>query len=271
MKRRLHEGFTEEGTPDLKYYAFDWDDNIATMPTRIMVKDNEGNVIGMTTEDFAHYRGQIGKEDFDYNGKTIVGFDEDPFRNFRTAGDKSFLVDAMLAKPGPAWDDFVECINSGSIFSIITARGHNPKTIKEAVYNYIISNFNGIDKDELIKNLKKYRKFVDEEDLSDMELIKSYLDLCKFYPVSFGTGAEANPEEAKVKALEEFVSYIKELSTKLHKKAFLKNNVRNNFLPTIGFSDDDIRNVEAIKQHFKDKPDNIIQTYSTAGGKKVKY
>ena len=209
---RLREGFTEEGTPDLKYYAFDWDDNIVTMPTRIMVKDDNGDVVGMTTEDFAHYRSKIGKEDFDYNGKMIVGFDEDPFRNFRTAGDKAFLIDSMLAKPGPAWNDFVECINNGSIFSIITARGHNPNTLKEAVYNYIISDFKGINKGELVKNLKKYRNFTDEEELSDLELIKSYLDLCKFYPVSFGTGAEANPEEEKVKALDEFVNFIKGLS-----------------------------------------------------------
>jgi hypothetical protein len=268
---RLREGFTEEGTPDLKYYTFDWDDNIATMPTRIMVKDDNGDVVGMTTEDFAHYRSKIGKEDFKYNGKMIVGFDEDPFRNFRTSGDKAFLIDAMLAKPGPAWSDFVECINNGSIFSIITARGHNPNTLKEAVYNYIISNFKGINKEELVKNLKKYRHFTDEEELSDLELIKSYLDLCRFYPVSFGTGAEANPEEEKVKALDEFVNYVKGLSHELNKKAYLKNNVRNFFLPTIGFSDDDLKNVETIKKHFEKKPDNIVQPYLTAGGKKIKY
>ena len=69
-----------------------------------------------------------------------------------------------------------EAINNGSIFSIITARGHNPETIKQAVYNYIINDFKGISKDELVKNLKKYRTFVDEEDMSDDDLIKSYLE-----------------------------------------------------------------------------------------------
>jgi hypothetical protein len=271
MGKKINEGFTEEGTPDLKYYAFDWDDNIVTMPTRIMVKDENDEVIGMTTEDFAHYRNKLGKEEFEYNGHKIVGYDKDPFRNFRTEGDKSFLVDSMLAKTGPAWSDFVECVNNGSIFSIITARGHNPKTIKEGVYNYIISEFNGISKSELLKNLRKFRNFTDEKDLNDSQLIKSYLDLCRYYPVSFGTGAEANPEEEKVKALDEFVGYVRELSTKLHKKAFLKNKVSNNFVPTIGFSDDDLKNVDTIKKHFEDKPDNIVQTYFTSGGKKVKY
>ena len=29
----------DEGQPDLKYYAFDWDDNIVIMPTQIMLKN----------------------------------------------------------------------------------------------------------------------------------------------------------------------------------------------------------------------------------------
>jgi hypothetical protein len=275
MKRQLREGFKAEGTPDMKYYAFDWDDNIVHMPTKIMLKTEDGDEVGMSTDDFAEYRSKIGKEDFDYNGDTIVGFSEEPYRNFRTAGDKDFLVDAMRAKLGPAFNDFREAINNGSIFSIITARGHNPNTLKQAVYNYIIDGFHGIDKDQLVKNLKKYRSFFDEEDMTDDELIKSYLDLNKYHPVSFDDeeGA-ANPEEAKVRAMEEFVSYIKKMSKKLNKNAFIKNDVSNNFVPeqpSIGFSDDDIRNVEVMNNYFKDKPDNIVKTYSTAGGVKKEY
>ena len=275
MKVQLKEGFKEEGTPDMKYYAFDWDDNIVHMPTKIMLKTENGDEVGMSTDDFAEYRSIIGKEDFDYNGDTIVGFGEDPFRNFRTAGDKDFLIDAMRAKLGPAFDDFREAINNGSIFSIITARGHNPNTLKQAVYNYIIDGFNGIDKDQLVKNLKKYRSFFDEKDMTDDELIKSYLNLNKYHPVSFGDdGGAANPEEAKVRAMEGFVSYIKRMANKLNKKAFIKNDISNNFVPerpSIGFSDDDIKNVEVMSKHFKDKPDNIVKTYSTAGGVKKEY
>jgi len=275
MKRQLREGFKGEGTPDMKYYAFDWDDNIVHMPTKIILKTDDGNEVGMSTDDFAEYRSKIGKEDFEYNGDTIVGFGEDPFKNFRTAGDKDFLVDAMRAKLGPAFNDFREAINNGSIFSIITARGHNPNTLKQAVYNYIIDGFNGIDKDQLVKNLKKYRTFVDEDDMTDDELIKSYLELNKYHPVSFGDekGA-ANPEEAKVRAMEDFVSYIKGMSNLLSKKAFVKNDISNNFVPEqpiIGFSDDDVKNVEVMSKHFKDKPDNIVKTYSTAGGVKKEY
>ena len=272
MKKVFTEGFKSEGTPDLKYYAFDWDDNIVHMPTKILVKDESGNEVGMSTDDFAEFRHQIGKEPFNYKGNTIVGYSDSPFRNFRTDGDKDFLVDAMRAKKGPAFDDFREAINNGSIFAIITARGHNPNTIKEAIYNYIIEGFNGIDKDELIKNLKKYRSFVGEDEMSDEELIKSYLELNKYHPVSFGDDQGAvNPEEAKVEAMEAFVNYIKAMAAVLNKRAFLKKDIINKFNPdnlSIGFSDDDPKNIEVMQKHFKNKPDNIVKTYSTAGGVK---
>lgn len=272
MKKVFTEGFISKGTPDLKYYAFDWDDNIVHMPTKILVKDESGNEVGMSTDDFAEFRHQIGKEPFNYKGNTIVGYSDSPFRNFRTDGDKDFLVDAMRAKKGPAFDDFKEAINNGSIFAIITARGHNPNTIKEAIYNYIIEGFNGIDKDELIKNLKKYRSFVGEDEMSDEELIKSYLELNKYHPVSFGDDQGAvNPEEAKVEAMEAFVNYIKAMAAVLNKRAFLKKDIRNKFNPdnlSIGFSDDDPKNIEVMQKHFKNKPDNIVKTYSTAGGVK---
>jgi hypothetical protein len=274
MKKQLREGFKKEGTPDMKYYAFDWDDNIVHMPTKIMVKTEDGNEVGMSTDDFAEYRHVLGKKPFQYKGDTIVGFGEEPFRNFRTKGDKDFLIDVMRAKEGPAFGDFREAINNGSIFSIITARGHNPETLKQAVYNYIVSGFNGIDKDQLVKNLKKYRTFVGEEEMSDDDLIKSYLELNKYHPVTFGEGDAANPEELKVRAMEDFVSYIKGMAGILNKRAFIKNDISNNFIPmepSIGFSDDDIRNVEVMSKHFKDKPDNIVKTYSTAGGIKKEY
>ena len=49
--------FVSEGIEDekhnLKYYAFDWDDNILFMPTKIIVLDKAGKEVGMSSEDFA--------------------------------------------------------------------------------------------------------------------------------------------------------------------------------------------------------------------------
>jgi len=269
--KNLNEGFDETGTPDMKYYAFDWDDNILEMPTKIILKDENGNEVPMSTEDFSTYRTKIGVKPFEYKGHTIVGFDKNAFKNFRVEGDKQFIKDSMIAETGPVWNDFVEAINGGSIFSIITARGHTPSVFNKIIYNYIMSNHNGIDKDQLVKNLEKYRDMSDMENTLEEEMIKEYLDMCKFYPVSYGSGVEVNPEEGKINALKEFIDYVKQISGFIQKKAFLKNKISNNFvLPQIGFSDDDPKNISKIKSHFKDKPDgeDILKIYSTTGGVK---
>jgi len=271
LKNKIVEGIDEFGAPDEKYYAFDWDDNIVSMPTKILLKDEEGDTVGMSTEDFATYREKIGKEPIEFEGHTIVGFAEDAYKWFGVKGDKQFIVDAMTAKPAAAWPDFVEAINNGSIFSIVTARGHTPSVLKEGVYNYIVSNTNGIDSNELVRNLEKYRDLADEENVSKREMIREYLDLCKFYPVTYGEGSATNPEEGKIKALKEFVKFVKAMSQHIQKKAFLKNKINNYFVPKIGFSDDDLKNVDVVKKHFEQDPENIIKTYSTAGGIKKEY
>jgi hypothetical protein len=111
----------------------------------------------------------------------------------------------------------------------------------------------------------------DEDKLSKDQLIRSYLDMCRFHPVSFGEGSATNPEQGKINAMEEFVSYVKNLSHSLQEKAFMKNKISNYFTPFIGFSDDDVRNIESMKKHFDKKEDNILKTYLTAGGQKKLY
>ena len=268
-ERLLCEGFDPEGNPDLKYYAFDWDDNIATMPTQILVLTDNDEEVGMSTEDFADDRSMIGKEPFEYNGKMIVGYSKDPYKNFGIQGDSAFIIDSMLAKPGPSWGDFVEAINGGSIFSIITARGHTPSVLREAIYNMIVTDHNGISKESLIDNLKKYRNITGDDRENYFGMINDYLDLNRYYPVTYGEGDAADPEEGKIKALREFISYVRDISKKIGKEAFLKNDIKNNFVPMIGFSDDDPGNVEKIKaflnKEYKDKP---VKTYLTKGGNK---
>lgn len=270
-EKELKEGFDDVGRPDMKYYAFDWDDNIMMMPTKIIVKTEEGDEVGMSTEDFAEYRGILGKEPFDYNGETIVGYAENPYRNFTTEGDSQFIVDSMIADVGPSWDDFVEAVNGGSIFSIITARGHTPSVLRDAVYNMIMTNHKGIDKEKLITNLKKFRDITGEDEMTEDDLIEKYLRLLKFHPVTYGEGSAANPEEGKIKALRDFISYVKEMASRLEQRAFFKNDVKNNFVPMIGFSDDDPGNIDSIKD-FLDKEykdDKPVKTYLTKGGEKI--
>jgi len=269
VREIISEIFSEQLKPTMKYYAFDWDDNLMYMPTQIYLKDDKGNSVGMSTEDFAEYRTEIGQEPFEYEGHTIVGFDEDAFRDFRVTGDKKFLKDAMTAETGPAWDDFVEAVNNGSIFAIITARGHTPSILKQAVYNLIKNNKHGLNKETIVKNLRKYRDLADEDDLSDDELIRSYLEMCRFYPVSFGEGSAANPEELKVLAMREFMTYVQNLSKQLQEKAFMKNKISNYFIPYVGFSDDDLRNVQTMRKYFDDEDE--LKIYHTSKQGKTSY
>jgi hypothetical protein len=266
----LFENFNDTGTPDMKYYAFDWDDNIVYMPTEIILIDDVGDEVGMSTHDFAKYRGEIGKNNFRYRGTTIVNYANLPFRQFTVTGDEGFLSDVLTAKKGPAFDDFEEAINNGSIFSIITARGHNPETLKKGVKKYITNGFHGIDEEKLIKNLQKYRDLVAPENQYE-DIVDEYLDLCKFYPVSFESGSAANPEIEKVKALNEFYDYCEEMSERIKKAFYFKNDMngeKGNILNfTIGFSDDDPKNIEVMKDKVNKKG---LTIYSTNKGEKEK-
>ena len=81
----LKEGITDEGTPDMKYYAFDWDDNLLFMPTKIFLLDDSGQEVEMGSQDFAEHRSKIGKEKFNYKGSIIKDFAPNAFRNFLTS------------------------------------------------------------------------------------------------------------------------------------------------------------------------------------------
>lgn len=254
----------------MKYYAFDWDDNLMYMPTKIYLVDDEGEEVGMGTEDFAEYRMDIGKNPFEYEGYTIVNFAPDPFRDFRTTGDKKFLEDVMTARlaEDAAWPDFVEAINNGSLFSIITARGHRPSTLMLGVKKLIDNDRGGINSDELYNSLVKMRKKAGETPEDKETEIMKYLLLCRFYPVSYGAGSAQNPEEAKIEAMNKFKTYVQNQAQKLNMRVSKKieNEIGNKFVPQIGFSDDDPRNIKAMSKGVKD-----VKIFSTHGGKKKEY
>jgi hypothetical protein len=167
-----------------------------------------------------------------------------------------------------AWPDFVEAINNGSLFSIITARGHNPMTLMRGVKKLIDSNRGGIDSDELYESLVKMRENAGETPQDKETEIVKYLKMCKFYPVSYGEGSATNPEEAKITAMNRFKNYVQaqaeKLNIRLAKK--IENEISNKFVPMIGFSDDDPRNIAAMSKGVKG-----VKIFSTHGGKKKLY
>ena len=238
-----------DGKGTLLFYAFDWDDNILNMPTEIMVQTEDGEEVGMSTTDFAVYRSKIGKEEFEYDGKTIVGLDYNTaFRNFRDIEDpeifKKDVAKALQMEAfAPAWEDFIECLTNGSLFAIITARGHESEGMRKGV-EYIIDGLDQQDKekmhDSLLMYLQLFGKSRNEEsyesitNFSQSELVKNYLDLCHFVGVSAPSrgGSPANPEAAKEDALREFITDVNGYAEKI------------GFVAKVGFSDDDPGNVK---------------------------
>ena len=245
----------------LKYMALDWDDNILHMSTLIhMDKLVDGRWVpqDVSTSEFA-----IVRKDADWrirDGDPNKAFCE--FRDTGPRGEMAFIDDTISAIDngdfGPSWNAFINYLSKGTVFSIITARGHEPQTIRKAV-EYIIDNV--LDDDQKHNLYSHCLKFAyifgsdyDSYDripkgaLSKTDLIDDYLSTCEYYGVSsqycinrFGLGDTSNPEIGKEMAMKEFTEKVYSFGQKIGAKV------------SLGFSDDDIKNVKHIQKIFKDE------------------
>ena len=247
---------------ELHYFAFDWDDNILHMPTTILMEKKVGDdwePVEVSTAEFAVVRNDKVNYRLRDNNPDIA------FSGFRDSGPKGsgiFLEDTKKAiesgSLGPSWEKFVDCLKEGSIFSIITARGHEPETMRNAV-EYIIDNvlsdddrylmYNNCLKHAYIFGLDTEFDRIPKGPVSKTPLIKTYLDHCDFYGVSsdsfkkeFGEGSASNPEHAKELALDEFIEKCNDFGRRVGAKSV-----------SVGFSDDDPKNVEHVRKVFKEK------------------
>ena len=254
--------FNESKNIELHYYAFDIDDNLFHMPTVIHMEQKVGNTwvpVDVSTSKFAEVRSD--KENYRLlPGDASVS----EFRDNGPRGNKAFIEDMIVAIKnndfGPSWGAFIKCLTKGSIFALITARGNEPSTYRKSV-EYIIDNvLTDDDKFLLYSNCLKHAYLFSSHDIesfsriwrnpiSKMPLIQMYLDHCDFYGVSsktfaseFGSSNAANPEVAKQLALDKFIERCNEYGMKIGAKSV-----------SIGFSDDDPKNVEHVKKFFKEK------------------
>lgn len=246
---------------ELSYYSFDWDDNILHMPTVIhMDKLINGKWIptDVSTAEFAQVRND--KENYRLiNDDPVEAFSE--FRDNGPRGSEAFLIDVKAAISqgdfGPSWESFINCLKEGAIFSIITARGHEPNTMRHTVEYIIDNNLSEDDSYMMYNNCLKHSYFFTSEEfdripkgpVSKNPLISNYLDSCDFYGVSsqsfakeFGEASASNPEHAKQLALEKFIEKCNNFGKKVGAKSV-----------SVGFSDDDPKNVEHVRKFFKEK------------------
>jgi len=251
----------------IKFYMFDWDDNIRYMPTKIYVKTKDGNSVEMGTEDFAHYREKMSKGiEFEYEGNIIVGLAEEPFKDFRSGYDK-FKIDVMKSKKAPSWNTMVKAINTGSPLAIITARGHEPDVLKKALKDFIDANEGGISKEDLYHSLVERKESVGQEPLSMEEEIDDYLDSCLYYTVGYyyPSGGSAKPEEIKAMAMNSFKEDGKKMVEYMNDKLATDGIYDYIFVAKFGFSDDDRKNVEYAVNNTEE-----IDIYYTGKGEEDK-
>jgi hypothetical protein len=254
MIKKFNQFLENKNSGYLLYYAFDWDDNILNMPTVIHMDKKDGDSWvphDVSTSDFADVR-----NDENYrmlNNNPDEAFSE--FRDFGPRGIEAFLTDTKAAiasgSYGPAWDDFIECLTNGSIFAIITARGHEPEAIRLGI-DWILDNvLTENEVYDMYNNLLKFEYMFDrvegekilKGDPSKNELVKKYLDHCDLVGVSAPSrgGSPENPEKEKENALMDYKTKVNDFAQNLGMEA------------KVGFSDDDLGNVK----HIEDLVDNL--------------
>lgn len=249
---------------DLKYYIFDWDNNILHMPTHIHLERREPDgkswtSVAVTTEQYSRIRND--KENY----RPPEGDWEKAFREFRDieVGDENvFLrhtrqaIDKVVngeEPSGPSFRIFRKVLAEGRMFAIVTARGHSPEVIRQGVEYFIDAVLTPEETAQMLSNLRGYLECFEPEhgvDLNDDEsVIKFYLDLNRYHAVTWPQfrrqmGLEGNSAEAetgKQLAIRDFVGH----AVRIAREREIQKPI------SFGFSDDDPGNVQAIERFIR--------------------
>lgn len=257
---------------NFSYCIFDWDDNILMMPTMIHVEHFEnGKWIkkDISPKEWVDIKTAHPKywSNREWRCDLSTAFsefrDSDPTRNI-------FLDDVKTAinnkKFGPSWDKFINNLIEGNLFSIVTSRGHEPKTLRSGV-EYIIQNvLDENQKNTMLLNLLKYNKFFGKV---REDAIENYLDKCifigvmsKYFETLFGYSAKTKTDVGKRDAVDYVVQKFGEY-------------VGTKKLPVkIGFSDDDSHYFNIVKELFmsyKKKAKKDFYVFDTSDSKIKKF
>jgi len=257
---------------DFKYYIFDWDDNILHMPTKIWMEhledDGTWKPVGVSTSTFT-----VIRTDTQHYRPPREGGWAAAFRNFEDEpGKNTFIEDTVAAlekiehgeKPGPSYNAMKKTLREGRIFAIVTARGHSPETIEKAVRVFIRYALTEQEREEMMSNLRGYRKWFDKVLTfgTDAEELDYYLGMCRYSAVTHAGFRErmaadpiyqeklaiapnaSRPELAKEFAIRDFVEHVFHM---------LQRNGGTCRSVSIGFSDDDKGNVKTVSSYIREE------------------
>ena len=268
---------------DYKYYIFDWDDNILHMPTRIHLEKRQPDGTwlphAVSTSVFSVIRGDT----VNYRppqGDWSLAFAE--FQDPTSPRENTFLADTEQAirrvldgvePPGPSFSTFRQTLVEGRLFAIVTARGHASETLRSGVQRFIDLVLTSTEHEEMMTNLRGYRAVFDQVVTfgSDAEELDRYLSLNRYHAVTspdFKTRmhlAADTPVAAEVRkqvAIRDFLEHI------VHVLRRTPEGMRWNPI-SVGFSDDDPANVEAVENYIRDElmrlfPDIKFVLYDTS-------
>ena len=239
------------------FYFFDFDDNIAVLSTSIVIFHKDTNrEIKLNTREFGECSNDIGRRGVfkDYE----VRFDDESgsFRYFRDKdlsvlekliGKRQIFIDDLahaLGFPnyhwqGPSWNCFYHAVLNRRPISLITARGHNPTTIKRGI------------------RLMKNEGHIPAE--------PNYLAI---YPIN-----HPGTRRTLGKSLDVGVAEMKQAAIRASVQTAFKKYGRNDH-HRFGMSDDDPRNVELIVEEMsrlkKEFPKNSFFVFDTHKGQFVR-
>ena len=268
---------------DYKYYIFDWDDNILHMPTRIHLEKRlpDGSWVpqAVSTSVFSVIRGDSA------NYRPPAGDWERAFAEFQDTPDprgSRFLADTEQAirrvldgaePPGPSFTTFRRTLTEGRLFAIVTARGHASETLRRGVRRFIDLVLSPQERTAMMANLRGYRAVFDQATRfgSDAEELERYLSLNRYHAVTSpdfhrrllaGAPGPVPPETRKQVAIRDFIEHIV--------RVLQRTPAGARWAPvSVGFSDDDPANVEAVGNYLRDElarrfPDIKFVLYDTS-------
>ena len=246
----------------LSYYIVDWDDNILHMDTKIiMEKLVDGNWVEtpVSTTDFASFR-----KDPIYRIPLMDDGTPDftkAYSNFRDNETGSMflndVIDAITNKRfAPSYEAFKKCLVSGKLFAIVTARGHEPLTIRRAIEYFIDSQLTREEKNQMKSNLLHYYKMFNVEIGDNNTLLDNYLSLCEYIGVTSDYFISSISPDM-IPEGETFTPNNTELSKKIAVASFSKRCIQygdklkdKDVTIKVGFSDDDKHNIKSIVELF---------------------
>jgi hypothetical protein len=185
----------------------------------------------------------------------LIDYDK-AYSNFRdNDSDDNFLNDVIDAitnkKFAPSYKAFKKCLINGKLFAIISARGHEPQTIRRAIEYFIDTQLNREEKNLMKKNLLFYYELFNKDSKEPNTLIDNYLSLCEYIGVTSNyfinyvlSKTEINPEDIELSKKIAVTSFSKRCIN------FAERLENYNVKIKIGFSDDDKNNLKIISECF---------------------